>query len=432
MKKKFFGLLLIVVLVATSLTLFACGEDAKSGDGDKTPPTDKAEYTVVFDIAGGTGLDGFESGKKSVKVEEGQKVSNPGTPAKTDFVFEGWFEGASKFDFASAINADKSLVAHYKEQGTPGIGYQDADISLVSAENGNTIQSGDNWDEYYQANIQGSKVTFDQYQDIGMMDVTANNPNIVSEDKVMLGVNVLVDGLAEGTKVEAQYRDKNGNNSTGSVFVEVWNGRIMPWIQVGQKQGDRFVALDSVDYEIKLDIYNAQGQVESGWKFDFVYNKVATANVSFVHDTPSIEEAGLVVNADNGKVSIDASKVDWESMDSKQQNGSPNADYYYVTVQNEDFVAFGSQNIIDVYSTRTSPEGKKTQGAWGAPSVRTWIAVAKWMNNDPNDETQGGHYVAMDAFEETQTMYAFDQVVDYASNLDKAAVINQFVAEYKG
>lgn len=49
-----------------------------------------------------------------VKVVENEKVTKPADPTKEGYNFLGWFDGETKFDFNTAITADKTLTAKWE------------------------------------------------------------------------------------------------------------------------------------------------------------------------------------------------------------------------------------------------------------------------------------------------------------------------------
>ena len=64
-------------------------------------------YTVSFDTDGAGDI-------ASQKVAEGKVAAKPEDPAKTGYTFEGWYNGETAFDFATAITADTHLKAKWE------------------------------------------------------------------------------------------------------------------------------------------------------------------------------------------------------------------------------------------------------------------------------------------------------------------------------
>ena len=64
-------------------------------------------YTVNFDSQGGTTV-------RSQIVLPGGYLTQPSTPTKTGFSFEGWYANGVKFNFSNAVNADMTLVANWE------------------------------------------------------------------------------------------------------------------------------------------------------------------------------------------------------------------------------------------------------------------------------------------------------------------------------
>lgn len=88
--KKIITSALLVLFVAV---LAACG---------------KKTYTVTFDTAGGSNI-------AAVKVKSGEKVPEPSTPTKADYIFVEWQLDGNKYDFTAAVTKNITLVAQWEE-----------------------------------------------------------------------------------------------------------------------------------------------------------------------------------------------------------------------------------------------------------------------------------------------------------------------------
>lgn len=84
-------LLFICLLVTLVAVLTSCG----------------TKYTVTFDSDGGTAV-------AEQVVKEGQPASEPTPPTKDGYLFDGWFNGENKWNFASPITSNMTLVAHWE------------------------------------------------------------------------------------------------------------------------------------------------------------------------------------------------------------------------------------------------------------------------------------------------------------------------------
>ncbi len=74
---------------------------------DDTPTVQTANtYTVIFDTDGGGEIAAQE-------IEEGKLASKPNDPVKTGYIFAGWYNGETAFDFSTPITADTSLKARW-------------------------------------------------------------------------------------------------------------------------------------------------------------------------------------------------------------------------------------------------------------------------------------------------------------------------------
>ncbi len=78
-------------------------------------PQEVTKYTVTFDSNGGSAV-------ASQEVEAGKTATEPTAPTKDGFVFDGWYNGEVKWDFANEVNADVTLKANWKaESDTPPV-----------------------------------------------------------------------------------------------------------------------------------------------------------------------------------------------------------------------------------------------------------------------------------------------------------------------
>ncbi len=95
----------------------------KSGDGGtenpeenkpETPDDSKTKHIVTFDL-------NYE-GKgtyKTVEVESGKTISNPGKPNRSQYTFNGWFTekaGGEKFSFSTLVTKDITLYAQWSKK----------------------------------------------------------------------------------------------------------------------------------------------------------------------------------------------------------------------------------------------------------------------------------------------------------------------------
>lgn len=74
-------------------------------DADKTLYAQAKTYTVTFD-----------SGVEAITVKYNETAKEPTAPTKDGFDFVGWYEGETKFDFATKITKDISLTAKWEEK----------------------------------------------------------------------------------------------------------------------------------------------------------------------------------------------------------------------------------------------------------------------------------------------------------------------------
>ena len=76
-------------------------------------------YTVTFETNGGSAV-------VSQSVTDGSKATKPADPTKTDYTFDGWYADATfakAFDFNTAITADTTIYAKWKENAVTPVTY---------------------------------------------------------------------------------------------------------------------------------------------------------------------------------------------------------------------------------------------------------------------------------------------------------------------
>lgn len=110
MRKRTFLTAILATAFAVCLTLgvTACG-DRK----EKKPEPAETQYTVQFSL--GEGVTG--TGPAAQTVVSGGKVTKPTPdPTRTDFEFDGWYNGTTEWDFAEdTVSGNLTLTAHWRE-----------------------------------------------------------------------------------------------------------------------------------------------------------------------------------------------------------------------------------------------------------------------------------------------------------------------------
>ncbi len=102
-------ILMTVFSLFTVITLCTCSTMLE--DLRKTG-TKKPNFTVTFDTCGGSRIE-------SQTIVKGEKVQKPDDPKKTaektSFVFLGWYNGKTTYDFSAAVNDNLNLKAKWLE-----------------------------------------------------------------------------------------------------------------------------------------------------------------------------------------------------------------------------------------------------------------------------------------------------------------------------
>ena len=117
MKKTLLAALLLIAMLVTVLS--ACdylpflddyidsGKDNNKNDKDDDDEDRTPVYTVKFDSNGGTKV-------PSQKVEEGGKITEPETPVREGYIFDGWYLNSTKISFDTyEVTKRITLTAHW-------------------------------------------------------------------------------------------------------------------------------------------------------------------------------------------------------------------------------------------------------------------------------------------------------------------------------
>lgn len=114
-------------------------------------------YKVVFDLGGAGGS------IASQNIEYGKVVTEPQEPSRPGYLFDGWYDGDSRWAFTSPVSGNMTLVAHWSEIPVETIFHKisfdgnggSADFSSMNCEDGkeialpNAIRDGYEFDGWY-------------------------------------------------------------------------------------------------------------------------------------------------------------------------------------------------------------------------------------------------------------------------------------------
>ena len=122
--------------VTRDITIIASWKQTSGGNQNEEKPSDEPKtvnYTVKFDSNGGTE-------KYSDKtVVNGGKISNPGTPTRSNYTFNGWLFNGKVFDFNTPITSNITLVASWSEIPSYTVTF---DSDGGTSYNSQTVQKG--------------------------------------------------------------------------------------------------------------------------------------------------------------------------------------------------------------------------------------------------------------------------------------------------
>ena len=108
LKAKVFALTLILFALFAVPILASCGKQNSDNDATDEVKT----YTVTFIV------DGAETWTQQIK--EGEKAVKPTDPEKTNYVFVGWFNGETEWNFETMqVAGSITLTAKWTAEFTP-------------------------------------------------------------------------------------------------------------------------------------------------------------------------------------------------------------------------------------------------------------------------------------------------------------------------
>lgn len=91
-------ILFTTVLIAMNMVILSCSDNSHSSE-----PT----YCMVTFMNLGTSF-------KTEVIESGKKVAEPTSPTRNGYMFSGWYDNNSKFDFSKPITSDIILTAKWE------------------------------------------------------------------------------------------------------------------------------------------------------------------------------------------------------------------------------------------------------------------------------------------------------------------------------
>lgn len=92
--------------------------------------TTNAKYTAEFVKLVTVTFD--NNGNKAIKtIDKGNKIAKPADPSRSGYVFSGWYDGTSKWDFNTVVNDDIILTAKWvKDSNVIVISYKDGKVDF--------------------------------------------------------------------------------------------------------------------------------------------------------------------------------------------------------------------------------------------------------------------------------------------------------------
>ncbi len=170
-------------------------------------PEEKEEYTVSFDL----NYDGKTL--NSVTVKDGEKVSAPKSPSRTDYNFVGWYtakSGGTKFNFSKVITADITLYAHWSKVSSGGGGSSRSYTVTFVSDKGEalepvTVKSGNKITEPTVSEVEGF------YVEGWYKEAEFQNKWYFDTDKVTANTTIYANWIEENRTFKAVYSETDGS-----------------------------------------------------------------------------------------------------------------------------------------------------------------------------------------------------------------------------
>lgn len=201
--------------ITADITLYAHWNSSSSsgpGGGGYVPPS-TTYYTVTFYMN-----DGTNAVHTTATVALGDTVSEPASPERTGYTFEGWYtdsDGTSEYTFTLAMTGNLSLYAKWTEQILPTL-ESDADNDevpdvieyLFGSDPSMDDTDGDGLSDYLEIYVLATDPTKIDSNDDGISDAEddADGDGLTNIQEVNLGTNLIVadtdhDGLSDYDEV---------------------------------------------------------------------------------------------------------------------------------------------------------------------------------------------------------------------------------------
>lgn len=146
-------------------------------------------YNVTFNTDGGNSV-------SAQTVQSGSTVSAPSNPTKAGYLFDGWYNGNSKYDFNNAISSDTTLIAHWNVVSAPK-------PSIKSLKNSKKSQIKVTLKK--SENIAGYEISYSTNKKVN------KNVIIAETQKTSYTIKNLVKGKTYYVKVRTYNLDSTGN-----------------------------------------------------------------------------------------------------------------------------------------------------------------------------------------------------------------------------
>lgn len=278
-------------------------------------------HTVSFNANGGSPTPPSQS------VISGGKVSQPATPSRTGYKFDGWYNGSTVWNFNNPVNANMTLTAHWTQEQTvtPTLS-----VTPPTSQVNPAVLNG-------EANANAK------------FDVTSNIANWTSNWTVEV-----TNSVASWLSVT-----KNPNNTSFAVNTRSANN-------TGNPRGATVVVSTG---DLSETVYILQETIEAGTTPTEPSLKVSVNNTSLLPATESTREITITSNVSWKVVSQD----DWLKVPSDLPSGSGNGNRVFTVTAERNSNSGSRTGKLTITGTGVSPVtlniGQSGAGAASALTV---------------------------------------------------------------
>lgn len=255
----------ILLLLATTVVIFATACSENNDDIDQNPIIETKTYTVTFDVQG------HGTAPSAQTVEDGGYATQPTDPSEDGYTFLGWYKEASctnEFVFTTEkITTNTTIYAKWEELSAPtsfDATYHIYNSGYTGEINGNAYSTDNIW--YYENSYTGESATY-YYNEITFTGAVQLFWHI---DECEAGVQYKMDirvgeDFEQDSTIRSTYNIWTADED-GNLVYSIWNrtfGLIGLQVEFTQEQIDarlyKVILQNPANEEVTLRIICAEG-----------------------------------------------------------------------------------------------------------------------------------------------------------------------------